>query len=118
MTTRESPGHSPGASIRTGFSAPGRRPASSWTERAACRARYLTPDPAARTRLHRRVTAAWMVFCVAHVVIMGPVYLADNVVLLGTLALVLNKPMLLAAFAGTWVWVRRTARTDDRAAER
>lgn len=77
-----------------------------------------TPDPAARTRLHRRVTAAWMVFCVAHVVIMGPVYLADNVVLLGTLALVLNKPMLLAAFAGTWVWVRRTARTDDRAAER
>ncbi|MEV0342579.1 LuxR C-terminal-related transcriptional regulator [Nocardia sp. NPDC050713] len=68
MTTRESPGHSPGASIRTGFSAPGRRPASSWTERAACRARYtrgsrpnnrvttvpLIPPRLARSpRLHR-----------------------------------------------------------------
>ncbi|MEU2257671.1 DUF3159 domain-containing protein [Nocardia xishanensis] len=69
-------------------------------------------DPAARIRLHRRVTAVWMIFCLAHVLIMGPVYLADNVVLLGTLALVLNKPMLVAALAGTWVWVRRTARTS------
>lgn len=68
-----------------------------------------TTDPEARIRLHRKVTAAWMVFCVLHVLIMGPVYLADNVVLLGTLALILNKPMLIAALAGTWVWVRRAA---------
>ncbi|WP_067828757.1 DUF3159 domain-containing protein [Nocardia inohanensis] len=66
------------------------------------------PAPASRIRLHRRVTAAWMIFCLAHILIMGPVYLANNVVLLGTLALVLNKPMLVAAIAGTWVWVRRT----------
>ncbi|MRH89925.1 DUF3159 domain-containing protein [Nocardia sp. SYP-A9097] len=68
-------------------------------------------DPAARVRLHRRVTAAWLVFCVAHVLVMGPVWLAGNVVLLGTLALILNKPMLLAALAGTWVWVRRDKTT-------
>ncbi|MFC8381754.1 DUF3159 domain-containing protein [Nocardia sp. NPDC057272] len=71
------------------------------------------PDPQARVRLHRRVTAAWAVFCFAHVLIMGPVYLAGNVVLLGTLALVLNKPMLIAAFAATWVWLRRPAHLDD-----
>lgn len=65
-----------------------------------------TTDPAARLRLHRRLTAVWAAFCAVHVLIMGPVYLADNVVLLGTLALILNKPALLAAFAGTWVWVR------------
>ncbi|WP_458690522.1 DUF3159 domain-containing protein [Nocardia tengchongensis] len=67
------------------------------------------PDPTARVRLHRRITAAWMIFCLVHVLIMGPVYLADNVMLLGTLALILDKPMLIAAFAGTWVWTRRTA---------
>lgn len=66
-----------------------------------------TGDPESRIRLHRKLTVAWMVFCSAHVLIMGPVYLAGNVVLLGTLALILNKPMLIAALAGTWVWVRR-----------
>ncbi|WP_194852815.1 DUF3159 domain-containing protein [Nocardia sp. SYP-A9097] len=71
-------------------------------------------DPATRITLHRRVTTAWMIFCAAHVLIMGPVYLADNVVLLGTLALILNKPALLAALAGTWVWLRRTSRTSLR----
>ncbi|MFD6453923.1 DUF3159 domain-containing protein [Nocardia sp. NPDC055165] len=74
-------------------------------------------DSAARVQLHRRITAAWIVFCFAHVLIMGPVYLADNVVLLGTLALILNKPMLIAAFAGTWVWVRRPMRISEPSAE-
>ncbi|MET9492451.1 DUF3159 domain-containing protein [Nocardia sp. NPDC006630] len=75
-----------------------------------CRRLRIEPtppaDPAARVRLHRRVTAAWAVFGALHVLIMGPVYLAGNVVLLGTFALILNKPALLAAIAGTWVWVR------------
>ncbi|RMI28182.1 DUF3159 domain-containing protein [Nocardia stercoris] len=72
-----------------------------------------TSDPAARARLHRRLTAAWAVFCAAHVLIMTPVYLADNVVLLGTLALILNKPALLTASAGTWVWVRGSGRRSS-----
>ncbi|MBU3063053.1 DUF3159 domain-containing protein [Nocardia sp. NEAU-G5] len=72
-----------------------------------------TTDPAARVRLHRRVTAAWAAFCALHVLVMGPAYLAGNVVLLGTLALILNKPALLAAIACTWVWLRRTARTPS-----
>ncbi|MFE2995224.1 DUF3159 domain-containing protein [Nocardia sp. NPDC059246] len=71
------------------------------------------PDPAARVRLHRRLTAAWTAFCAVHVLIMAPVYLANNVVLLGTLALILNKPALLAAFAGTWVWVRGGGRPNS-----
>lgn len=70
-------------------------------------------DPGARVRLHRQVTVAWIVFCLAHLVVMGPIYLADNVVLLGTVALIFNKPALIAAFAGTWVWVRRAPRTPS-----
>ncbi|WP_327138918.1 DUF3159 domain-containing protein [Nocardia sp. NBC_01327] len=78
-----------------------------------CRRLRLEPgDPAGRVRLHRRVTAAWAVFGAVHLVIMGPVYVAGNVVLLGTLALILNKPALLAAIAGTWVWVRRAAPSE------
>ncbi|GAB2443709.1 DUF3159 domain-containing protein [Nocardia tengchongensis] len=69
------------------------------------------PDPAARIRLHRRLTAAWALFCATHVVIMGPVYLTGNVIALGTLALILNKPALVVAIAATWAWVRRNTRT-------
>lgn len=74
------------------------------------RIRFEPPggDPAIRVPLHRRLTAAWLLFCLAHLLVMGPVWLAGNVVLLGTLALILNKPMLIAALAATWVWVRRT----------
>ncbi|WP_331722990.1 DUF3159 domain-containing protein [Nocardia sp. NBC_00511] len=70
-------------------------------------------DTATRARLHRRLTAAWAAFCALHLLIMGPAYLAGNVVLLGTLALILNKPALVIALAGTWVWLRRTSRTPS-----
>ncbi|GAC46841.1 hypothetical protein GOACH_01_01600 [Gordonia aichiensis NBRC 108223] len=53
----------------------------------------------------------WALFCLAHVLIMGPVYLANNVVLLGALALVLNKPALIVAVAGTGIWVRASVKS-------
>lgn len=73
-------------------------------------------SPAARRALHRRVTFAWLAFCLAHLVVTVPIYLMNNVVLLGSVALILNKPMLVAALAGTWVWVRHGARTTSEPA--
>lgn len=68
-------------------------------------------DPADRVRFHRRLTLVWALFCLAHVMIMGPVYLANNVVLLGALALILNKPALIVAVAGTGIWVRASVKS-------
>lgn len=70
-------------------------------------------DPAARWRLHRRITFAWFVFWAVHVAVMVPLYLADKVVLLGSFALVFGKPALVVMLALTWLWVRdrSTART-------
>ncbi|GAA5083727.1 DUF3159 domain-containing protein [Nocardia iowensis] len=64
-------------------------------------------DPAARLRLHRRITFVWFVFWAVHVAVMVPLYVADKVVLLGTFALVFGKPALVVMLALTWLWVRR-----------
>ncbi|MFJ1457500.1 DUF3159 domain-containing protein [Nocardia sp. N2S4-5] len=86
------------------------RPLTHWV----CRRIGLEPadaaDPRARLRLHRRVTLAWFVFWAVHLVVMVPLYVADKVVLLGTVALVLGKPALVVMIAGTWLWVRRSLR--------
>ncbi|MFI6868451.1 DUF3159 domain-containing protein [Nocardia sp. NPDC050406] len=88
------------------------RPLSHWV----CTRIGLEPadaaDPAARLRLHRKVTLAWFAFWALHLVIMVPLYLADKVVVLGTVALVLGKPALVVMLAGTWLWVRRSLHTS------
>jgi len=70
------------------------------------RIRLEPAEPAARLRLHRRITLAWFVFWAVHVVVMVPLYLADKVVILGTVALILGKPALVVMLAVTWLWVR------------
>ncbi|MFF2556603.1 DUF3159 domain-containing protein [Nocardia sp. NPDC058058] len=89
------------------------RPLSHW----ACRRLGLEPAehaaPKERIRLHRRVTLAWFAFWAVHLVIMGPLYLANKVVLLGSVALVLGKPALVVMIAATFLWVRRSLRTSE-----
>ncbi|MFF0610324.1 hypothetical protein ACFYUD_16805 [Nocardia tengchongensis] len=57
------------------------------------------------------VSLAWFAFWALHLLIMVQLYLANKVVLLGTVALVLGKPALVVTVAVTWLWVRppRTA---------
>ncbi|WP_280267367.1 DUF3159 domain-containing protein [Nocardia wallacei] len=86
------------------------RPLTHW----ACRRIGLEPadaaDPAARVRLHRRVTLAWFLFWAAHLVVMVPLYIANKVVMLGSVALILGKPALVVMIAATFLWVRRSLR--------
>ncbi|MGV9415056.1 DUF3159 domain-containing protein [Nocardia sp. NPDC003693] len=89
------------------------RPLSRW----ACRRIGLEPaehaDPGARLFLHRRVTAAWFAFWAVHLAIMVPLYAANKVVLLGSVALMLGKPALVVMLAVTWLWVRRSLRAES-----
>ncbi|WP_157514345.1 DUF3159 domain-containing protein [Nocardia concava] len=84
------------------------RPLSHWI----CRKVGLEPaehaDPEQRIRLHRKVSLAWFAFWMVHLVIMVPLYLANKVVILGTVALILGKPLLVVAIAATFLWVRRS----------
>ncbi|MEU0540173.1 DUF3159 domain-containing protein [Nocardia sp. NPDC005978] len=93
------------------------RPLSRW----ACRRIGLEPaehaDPRARLLLHRRVTGAWFAFWAVHLVVMVPLYAANKVVLLGSVALVLGKPALVLMLAVTWLWVRRSLRDGREPAE-
>ncbi|WP_169815542.1 DUF3159 domain-containing protein [Nocardia inohanensis] len=65
-------------------------------------------DPATWLCLHRRVTLAWFVFWAAHLVLMVPLYLANKVVLLGSVTVILGKPALVVMLAISWLWVRRS----------
>ncbi|MBB5912091.1 hypothetical protein BJY24_000958 [Nocardia transvalensis] len=56
------------------------------------------------------LTPAWFVFWAVHLVIMVPLYVANEVVLLGSVALVLGKPALVVMIGVTWLWVRRSLR--------
>ncbi|MFE3793644.1 DUF3159 domain-containing protein [Nocardia tengchongensis] len=87
------------------------RPLSHWASRKLGLERAHTGDPEARIRLHHKVSLAWFAFWALHLLIMVPPYLANKVVLLGTVALVLGKPALVVMLAVTWLWVRspRTA---------
>lgn len=96
------------ATVGFGVTLIGRRPLSLWvSQRIRLEARDATPD---RLRVHRRITLAWFVFWALHVAIMGPLYLANKVLVLGTVALFLGKPALVAAIALTWLWIVRSRR--------
>ncbi|WP_433732979.1 DUF3159 domain-containing protein [Nocardia sp. CA-129566] len=85
-----------GATLRTG------KPLS-YTVSRRIRLEPAEPaDPALRLHLHRRITLAWFVFWA----VMLPLYLANKVVILGTVALILGKPALLVMLAVTWLRVR------------
>ncbi|WP_433591718.1 DUF3159 domain-containing protein [Nocardia sp. CA-145437] len=84
------------------------RPLSHWACRKLGLERTYVADPEARIRLHHKVSLAWFGFWAAHLLIMVPLYLANKVVLLGTVALVLGKPALVVMLAVTWLWVRPT----------
>ncbi|NNH71176.1 DUF3159 domain-containing protein [Nocardia uniformis] len=96
-----------GASLLVG------RPLSHW----ACTRIGLEPAESAarptRIMLHRKVTFAWFVFWALHLVVMVPLYIADKVVVLGTVALVFGKPALVVMLAGTWLWVRRSLTSEE-----
>ncbi|MEC3952895.1 DUF3159 domain-containing protein [Nocardia sp. CDC153] len=83
------------------------RPLSHWACRKLGLERGREHERDARVRLHRKVSLAWLVFWAAHLVIMVPLYVANKVVALGTVALVLGKPALVVMLALTWLWVRR-----------
>ncbi|MFE3192700.1 DUF3159 domain-containing protein [Nocardia sp. NPDC059240] len=89
------------------------RPLSHWI----CRRIGLEPaehaDPEQRIRLHHRVSVAWFAFWMLHLVIMVPLYVANKVVILGTVALILGKPLLVVAIAATFLWVRRSLDTSS-----
>lgn len=92
------------------------QPLSHWI----CRKIGLEPaehaDPAERLRLHRKVSVAWFTFWALHLIIMVPLYIANKVVLLGSVALVLGKPALVVMLAVTWLWVRRSLTRHSAAA--
>ncbi|AVH24085.1 DUF3159 domain-containing protein [Nocardia cyriacigeorgica] len=66
-----------------------------------------TADADRRRALHRRISLAWAGYGALHVAIMFPLYLADNTVALGTIAVFVNKPGMAAMLALTAVWIRR-----------
>ncbi|MGF6887700.1 hypothetical protein ABIA39_006195 [Nocardia sp. GAS34] len=97
------------ATVGFGITLVGRRPLSLWlSQRVGLEPRDVTPD---RVRVHRRITLAWFAFWVLHVVVMGPLYLADKVLVLGTVALFFGKPALVAMIAVTWLWIVRSRRS-------
>ncbi|MEU0499552.1 DUF3159 domain-containing protein [Nocardia sp. NPDC005998] len=61
----------------------------------------------ARIRKHRRLTAAWAVMWALHVLILLPLYAADQVTALAAGTMLLGKPSVLIAVAASWLWVRK-----------
>ncbi|WP_405135331.1 DUF3159 domain-containing protein [Nocardia sp. NBC_01388] len=86
----------------------GGRPLSHWISRKVGLEPAAHADPRQRIRLHRRVTLAWFVFWALHLVVMVPLYVGNQVVLLGSVALILGKPALVVMLAASWLWVRRS----------
>ncbi|MFE7721462.1 DUF3159 domain-containing protein [Nocardia rhizosphaerihabitans] len=90
-----------------GLSLIGRSPASLWI----CRRFRLEPAAAAsadRLRLHRRITALWLVNWIVHVVVLCPLYAANQVAALGVATMLLGKPSVVVLVAVTWLWVQRS----------
>ncbi|WP_433563065.1 DUF3159 domain-containing protein [Nocardia sp. CA-151230] len=97
-----------------GLSLLGRRPATWWI----CRKVGIEPADevsADRLRLHRRITALWFANWVVHVLVLVPLYLANNVAALGLAAMLLGKPSVVVLVALTWIQVQRSRRgkTDE-----
>ncbi|MEV0297265.1 DUF3159 domain-containing protein [Nocardia sp. NPDC050710] len=60
-----------------------------------------------RIRQHRRLTAAWAVMWALHVLILLPLYAADQITALAVVTMLLGKPSVLIAVAASWLWVRK-----------
>ncbi|MFD7711591.1 DUF3159 domain-containing protein [Streptomyces sp. NPDC059785] len=77
--------------------------------RARVEPAHTTGAPTARRR-HRRLTGAWAVVWLSHLVPLGYLYAADSVVGLTLVSALFAKPTLLAMAALTVVLVRRAVR--------
>ncbi|WP_433682686.1 DUF3159 domain-containing protein [Nocardia sp. CA-119907] len=60
-----------------------------------------------RIRKHRRLTAAWALMWAVHVLILLPLYAADQITALALGTMLLGKPSVLIAVATSWLWVRK-----------
>ncbi|MGV9614688.1 DUF3159 domain-containing protein [Nocardia xishanensis] len=58
-------------------------------------------------RKHRRLTAAWAVMWALHVLILLPLYAADQIAALALGTTLLGKPSVLIALAASWLWIRK-----------
>ncbi|WP_067836713.1 DUF3159 domain-containing protein [Nocardia lijiangensis] len=74
-----------------------------------CQRLRIEPADADRSRIrkHRRLTAAWAVMWALHVLILLPLYAADQIAALAVATTLLGKPSVLIAVAASWVWVRK-----------
>ncbi|GAB0102683.1 hypothetical protein JMUB6875_16520 [Nocardia sp. JMUB6875] len=91
--------------VGTGATLVGRRPLIlSLTQRLRLEAAEVSVE---RLATHRRITLGWVVFWVIHLVVIVPLYLANQVVLLGMATLTLGKPSIIVMILATWLLLRR-----------
>ncbi|MVU76636.1 DUF3159 domain-containing protein [Nocardia sp. ET3-3] len=90
----------------------GRRPLTLWTTQR------LRLEPAAisgaHLGTHRRITLGWVIFWLVHLVVIVPLYLANQVVLLGVATLILGKPSIIVMILATWLLLRRSNHREQR----
>ncbi|WP_431970084.1 DUF3159 domain-containing protein [Nocardia sp. bgisy134] len=60
-----------------------------------------------RIRKHRRLTAAWAVMWALHVLVLLPLYAADQITALAVATTLLGKPSVVLAVAASWLWIRK-----------
>ncbi|AVH24077.1 DUF3159 domain-containing protein [Nocardia cyriacigeorgica] len=58
---------------------------------------------------HRLLTILWTVQWLVHVVVIAPLYAADQVTALGIATIILGKPSVILAIAASWWWLRKHA---------
>ncbi|MFE3024034.1 DUF3159 domain-containing protein [Nocardia tengchongensis] len=90
-----------------GISLVGRRPISRWI----CRKAGFEPAgemTAERLRLHRRITGMWFANWIVHVLVLVPLYLANNVAALSLAAILLGKPAAVVLAAVSWLRIQRS----------
>ncbi|MET8429826.1 DUF3159 domain-containing protein [Nocardia sp. NPDC004860] len=84
-----------------------RRPASWWI----CLKAGFEPAgemTVERLRLHRRITGMWFANWIVHVLVLVPLYLANNVAALSLAVMVLGKPAAVALAAVSWLQIQRS----------
>ncbi|PXX54941.1 uncharacterized protein DUF3159 [Nocardia tenerifensis] len=99
-----------------GVSLAGRMPATLWI----CRKTRIEPVGEIapdRLRLHRRITAVWLVNWVLHLMVLAPLYALNLVAALGIAAMLLGKPSVVVLVAVTWWQVQRSRPTHRDDAE-
>ncbi|MEU2255240.1 DUF3159 domain-containing protein [Nocardia xishanensis] len=74
-----------------------------------CQRFQIEPSDADQSliRKHRRLTAAWAVMWALHVLILLPLYAADQITALALGTTLLGKPSVLIAVAASWLWIRK-----------